>query len=106
MNRLNNGLMSLIDIHYLLENEDKSQLLEQSKKYNLEKICEHMLMLYEMNKSMDSSNSKDTPLLRNSNSLIHAGEKLVPFKTNIVVIFLTDNNLGFMLLIIVTSNLF
>ena len=30
-----------------------------------------------------SSNSKDSPLLRNSNSLIHAGEKLVPFKTNI-----------------------
>ena len=83
MNRLNNGLMSLIDIHYLLENEDKSQLLEQSKQYNLEKLCEHMIMLYEINKSMDSSNSKVSTLLRNSNSLIHAGEKLVPFKTNI-----------------------
>ena len=84
MNRLNNGLMALIDIHYLLENEEASKLIKQSKQYNLDKVCEHMISLYELNKSMDTYDLTVSPLLENSNTLIHAGEKLVPFKTNIL----------------------
>tara|TARA_B100000575_G_C23054380_1_gene606938 strand:+ start:48 stop:1130 length:1083 start_codon:yes stop_codon:yes gene_type:complete len=83
MNKLSNGLVSLIDIHYLLENFPKKRFIGEAKKYNLDEIVLHMIDLYEFNLFKKDKKIKKTSILFLSNELVHAGEALVGFKMNI-----------------------
>jgi len=82
VNKLNNGLMSLIDIHYLLKNMSKNNLMITAEKYNLGKVTKHMMELYELNFFDEQFDQKKTDILNISNELIHAGEALVGFKVH------------------------
>jgi len=82
LNKLNNGLMSLVDINYLLQKVSKRDVINTSKKYDLEEVVKHMIELYEINISEENAYLKKTDILYISNELIHAGEALVGFKAN------------------------
>ena len=79
VNKLNNGLMSLIDISYLLSCISRNEAIVAAEKYNLAGITKHMMELYELNFFNKQCNNK-TDILFISNELIHAGEVLVGFK--------------------------
>lgn len=81
VNKLNNGLMSLLDINYLLNDILRKRAIIAAEKYNLSGITEHMIELYELNLFNKQLNHK-TDILLISNDLIHAGEVLVGFKTH------------------------
>ncbi len=83
MNKLSNGLVSLIDIHHLLEKCSKKEILSAAKKYNLDEIVLHMIDLYELNLLKNEKKINKTNLLSISNELIHAGEALVGFSANL-----------------------
>ena len=80
VNKLNNGLMSLVDIHYLLKNLPKNEVMIAAERYNLGGVIKHMVELYELNFLDKQFNQKKLDILNMSNELIHAGEALVGFK--------------------------
>lgn len=82
VNKLNNGLMSLLDINYLLYVTSKKEAMNAAKKYNLNGQVKHMIELYELNLSNKKFNHNKTDILYISNELIHAGEVLVGFKAH------------------------
>ena len=82
LNRLNNGLMSLIDINYLLRDISRNEAIVAAEKYNLGEIVKHMMELYELNLFNKQFTQNKTDILHISNELIHAGEVLVGFKAN------------------------
>tara|TARA_B100000609_G_scaffold198726_1_gene199152 strand:- start:15 stop:1097 length:1083 start_codon:yes stop_codon:yes gene_type:complete len=82
-NKLNNGLMSLIDINFLINLSSEDQIVIAAKKYNLQKEVKHMIDLLHVNTSSSPVNIENNRALRISNDLIHAGEKLVGFKVNL-----------------------
>ncbi len=82
LNKLNNGLMSLIDINYLLRNISRNEAIVAAEKYNLDEIVKHMMELYELNLFNKQFNHNKTDILYISNELIHAGEVLVGFKAH------------------------
>jgi hypothetical protein len=92
LNRLNNGLMSLVDINYLLKKVSKREAINASKKYKLKETTKHMIELYEINIAEDKAHLKKTDMLYISNELIHAGEALVGFRTNLINIKKSLNN--------------
>ena len=81
-NKLNNGLMSLVDINLLINFSSEDQIVEAAKKYNLHKEVKHMINLLHMNTSSNQVNIENNQALKISNDLIHAGEKLVGLKVN------------------------
>ena len=81
VNKLNNGLMSLLDINYLLNDISRKKAIIAAEKYDLSGITEHMIELYELNLFNNQFDHK-TDILLISNELIHAGEVLVGFKTH------------------------
>ncbi len=82
INKLNNGLMSLIDINYLLNGTSKNEVIHAAEKYNLSGKIKHMIELYEFNLFNKQFNHNKTEILLISNELIHAGEVLVGFKAH------------------------
>tara|TARA_B100001057_G_C22858347_1_gene953513 strand:+ start:3032 stop:4114 length:1083 start_codon:yes stop_codon:yes gene_type:complete len=82
-NKLNNGLMSLVDINLLINFSSEDQIVKAAKKYHLQKEVKHMIDLLHMNTSSTLVNIENNHALKISNDLIHAGEKLVGFKVNL-----------------------